>query len=61
MVACQQVHDGLFLMRPRLDTLDVGHPAEEPLVDLVRVDVALALVPRGRQRPPANHNVLYLP
>ena len=51
MVACQQVHDGLFLMRPRLDTLDVGHPAEEPLVDLVRVDVALALAPTRASAP----------
>ena len=51
MVAGEQVHDGLLLVRPRLDALDVLDPTEEALVDLVGVDVAPAAVPVGRQRP----------
>ena len=50
MVAREQVHDGLFLMGPRLNTFDVRHPIEKSLVDLVRVDVALAIAPIRRQR-----------
>ena len=50
MVAGQQIHDGLLLMRPRFHAFDVLHPGEETLIDLIRVDVALALVPIRRQR-----------
>ena len=35
MVAGEQVHDRLLLMRPRLDAFDVIDPREEALVDLV--------------------------
>ena len=48
MVAREQVHDGLFLMGPRLNTFDVRHPLEKTLVDFVRVDVALVIAPIRR-------------
>ena len=51
MVAGQQIHDGLLLMRPRFHAFDVLHPGEETLIDLIRVDVALALVPIRRNAP----------
>ncbi len=51
VVAREQAHDGLFLMRPWFDALDVLDPAEEALVDLVGVDVALAVVPIRSKRP----------
>ena len=49
MVAGQQIHNGLFLVRPRFNTLDIRHPFEKALVDLIRVDVALAIAPFRRQ------------
>ena len=53
MVAGQEVHNGLFLMRPRLDALDVFHPAEEPFVDVVgrKIPFASVAVPFGGQPP----------
>ena len=33
MVAGEQIHDGLLLVRPRLDALDVLNPAEEAFID----------------------------
>ena len=50
MIAREQVHDGLFLMGPRLNTFDVRYPLEKAFIDLVRVDVALAIAPIRRQR-----------
>ena len=58
MVAREQVHDGLFLMGPRLNAFDVRHPLEKALVDLVRVDVALAIAPTRRQR--AQRTVIHI-
>ena len=69
MVAGQEIHNGLFLMRPRLDAFDLFHPAEEPFVDIIgrKIPLALVAVPFGSQTPQGtifllvSHNVPVYP
>ena len=53
MVAGQEVHNGLFLMRPWFDAFDVFHPAEESFVDVIgrKIPFASVAVPFGGQPP----------
>ena len=53
VVAGENVHDGLLLMRPWLDALHIDGPIEEPFIDIVRRQIAdaFAAVPVRGETP----------
>ena len=53
MVPGENIHNGFFLMGPWLDAFDIDGPVEEPLVDIVRRQVASPFSARPiRGKPP---------